>query len=146
MRKVLNGLIGNFRIDDSTGCWNWIRCKTKGGYAQGSYAGKRMSMSRIVAVLYHGLDHRDTKTLALHRCDNRACVNPKHIFIGSHLDNLLDCLAKGRMRHHGPRLTCFKGHPLTQENTIVKMNGHRTCRMCQNARNKAWREKNAHRG
>lgn len=134
--------MGNFRIDDDTGCWNWTKCKNRGGYAQGSYAGKRMAMSRIVAVLYLGLDHRDTKTMALHRCDNRLCVNPKHIFLGSALDNLTDCIKKGRMRHHGPRDRCFKGHPFTPENTYVKPNGHRTCKVCHKQRVEEWKERN----
>lgn len=39
--------------------------------------------------------------LILHKCDNPPCVNPKHLFMGTQLDNVHDCMAKGRHRPHG---------------------------------------------
>lgn len=45
----------------------------------------------------------DTELFVLHTCDNKACVNPKHLFLGTHIDNMKDMIAKGR--HPGYHLT-----------------------------------------
>lgn len=37
----------------------------------------------------------------LHKCDNRACINPEHLFLGTYSDNIRDCYAKGRRNAKG---------------------------------------------
>ena len=89
------------RTDKSGGCWNWTGGMHGVGYGSLS---KKLHAS--------GYAHRAAYELAngpipkgayvLHKCDNRRCVNPAHLFVGSHLDNIKDMQAKGR--HKGGSL------------------------------------------
>jgi hypothetical protein len=42
-------------------------------------------------------------TCILHKCDNRACINPEHLFLGTRKDNAEDCVRKGRTNHGSAR-------------------------------------------
>lgn len=76
-------------------CWLWKGAKQRAGYGHfRTPEGKTITSSRFAWVLANGAIPDGMH--ALHRCDNRACVNPAHIFLGSHTQNMADCKAKGR--------------------------------------------------
>lgn len=82
-------------IDRKTGCWNWTAYCQSNGYGQFSFQHKPILAHRVSWWLWN--DQAIPKGLCvLHRCDNRRCVNPNHLFLGTHLDNVRDCIAKGR--------------------------------------------------
>lgn len=83
-----------------SGCWVWTAsCKPNGGYGQFFYRGKMHRAPRLAWKLLRG----DPGRLEVaHRCDNPLCVNPDHLFLATHEENIADRVAKGRT---GQKLT-----------------------------------------
>lgn len=77
------------------GCWNWTKGSGSSGYANLKLSnGKSMSVHRYSWELHNG--PIPDNLWVLHKCDNRVCVRPDHLFLGTPQDNALDMVAKGR--------------------------------------------------
>lgn len=116
--------------EPNTGCWLWIASYDRNGYGRcvgptgRTVQAPRRAYELMVAPLEAG-------KFVCHRCDNPACVNPDHLFLGTVADNVADMMRKGR-HPLSARGCCKRGHEFTPENTRAEGDGRvRVCRRCQ---------------
>lgn len=83
------------------GCWEWKSTIDVYGYGTFTNHKTRWLSNRFAAVLILGAE---PQLFVLHTCDNPSCVNPSHLWLGTHEDNMKDKIEKGRAR--------FWGHPV----------------------------------
>lgn len=124
------------KVSRGPGCWEWTGSRNPvNGYGQfhptkhTNYRAHRFAYEVSVGPIPPGM-------LVMHACDNRRCVNPAHLSLGTQLDNMRDAVAKGRTVGQRSRWThCLRGHEFTVENTGYRK-GHkpdkreRFCRIC----------------
>lgn len=75
-------------------CWDWIGACNKYGYGQIRLNDKVIRVHRFSWIIHNGKIPGDL--YVLHKCDNPLCVNPNHLFLGTHQDNMDDMINKKR--------------------------------------------------
>lgn len=91
-------------LNKTDSCWNWRSSAYWDGYGMFSVNGKQRRAHRVSWEIHNSKIPEGL--FVLHRCDNRKCVRPSHLFLGTKKDNSLDMVSKGRHRHqvfHGER-------------------------------------------
>ena len=86
----------HYKINKETDCWVW-----QGSYFSNNPYGQFMVNRKNYRV--HRLSYEVSNKVTLlsstnvcHSCDNPKCINPNHLFLGTHQDNRNDCISKGR--------------------------------------------------
>lgn len=91
------------------GCWRWTRSIMSTGYGQFTAKRKNYAVHRLSYMLAHGdIPHG---LLVCHHCDNKACVRPDHLFLGTCKDNIRDAVRKGRTFKAIGDLSGMRTHP-----------------------------------
>jgi len=96
MNNLKERILDNVIPVTETGCWLWTGHMMSTGYGRTqikdkTYLTHRLSYEAFNEPIPEGL-------WVLHKCDVRLCVNPKHLFVGTHQDNMNDAVKKGRTK------------------------------------------------
>lgn len=94
MKNYLGKLMAHVKTSAS-GCWEWQRYCEPGGYGRTRYLGANTLVHRMSWVLHMGAIPDGASVL--HKCDNRRCCNPDHLFLGDAKENAADAMVKGRL-------------------------------------------------
>lgn len=139
LKKILSNCV------NVNGCLEWqggyssqLKPKPQQNYPTIYLAGKQWKGNRLVLMLSSG---RFSETLfSLHKCDNKRCLNPKHLYWGTRVDNSMDMVSSGL--HVQKRKThCPAGHPYSGNNLYIaagrNISGtNRQCKSCKWYRNR----------
>ena len=111
MKKVIldkQYILSRVNVDEVSKCWNWTKSLTSSWYWYVKFRGKSYS-SHHISYYLHIWDIRDW-LFVCHKCDNRACCNPEHLFLWTSKDNMIDMFNKWRDNNH------FKSNPTIGNN------------------------------
>src|SRR5690348_1346681 len=84
------------KINKINGCWEFTGSLNNGGYGVIGFKGKVWLAHRLSYYFHNGEIPKGL--LVCHKCDNRKCINPDHLFLGTYMDNYNDMVAKGRWK------------------------------------------------
>lgn len=141
MQKTIDRFMNFVSMEPMSGCWLWSGATVPSGRRQQSrypmfkfnkknYRGNRMSWMLFRGNVSGGLH-------VLHKCDVPLCVNPDHLFLGTHDENMKDKLRKNR-DHNQRKGSCPKGHAYELDNLYSHPDGSRKCRTCMAKSIAAW--------
>ena len=101
-------------LDD---CWEWQGAKSSKSYGLIKHHGKNLGAHRVSYEMYKGPIPKGK--MVCHHCDNPPCINPAHLYAGTHKTNGQDMVRRGR--HWGPKLTGEDNPNTTISDAIVEM-------------------------
>lgn len=120
-----------------SGCHEYTGYIDPYGYGDIVFKAVNWKVHRLVWVCMNGPIPRWPKAVIIHSCDNRKCINPAHLSLGSQQDNIRDCVQKNRQASR-IKTHCPKGHAYAEhgreylsDKCVQQASPWRSCRVCQ---------------
>lgn len=93
---IIGRFENQFIPEPNSGCWLWVAVANWKRYGTFNIAGKNRRAHRVAWELYRGQIPAGMQVN--HKCNVRQCVNPDHLYLGTHADNMADMQQSGRRR------------------------------------------------
>ena len=109
-------------------CWHWQAARHVQGYGAFAFTKHKITTAHRVswAITYNKSKLPSSKLHVMHTCDNKICVNPKHLKLGTPSENEKDAFARLQKVPVRPILKkyCKRGHRRSHSNTVMKRDGN----------------------